>query len=355
MKKRIVSIMLVAAMTVAAVGCGSSGTSSATPAETPAEESADSEEKAENVSADAIHLTLAHADTETNSMFGPTMTQFADRVAELTNGEVVIDVYPNGQLGTHAEEVSGIQNGTIDFAPVASTFVANFCPDVAVFDMPFLFNDLDQVWATLDGEVGDTINEELLANNIDPLVWWGLGFRYVTTSEAKPVESIDDIKGLRIRIMQSAVYQAMFEALGADPVPMDFSELYTALQQGTVDGQENPYTQILSSNFWEVNPIIIKTEHAFSPTVLMMSPSVADKVSEEQLALIRQAAEECKDDFRQATVDINAAALETLINEKGCTLVESIDKSEFQEAVKPVYEKFPEYSDMVEKIQALAK
>ena len=306
-------------------------------------------EEAEN----AVHLTLAHADTEENSMFGPTMREFANKVAELTNGEVIVDVYPNGQLGTHAEEVSGIQNGSIDFSPVASTFVANFCPNVSVFDMPFLFDSIDQVWATFDGEVGAQINEELSANNIEPLVWWGLGFRYVTTSDKHPIETLEDMNGFRIRIMQSPIYQAMFEALGADPVPMDFSELFTGLQQGTVDGQENPYTQILSSNFWEVNPIIVKTEHAFSPTVLMMSPMVASKVTEDQLALIRQAAEECKADFRQATVDINAAALDTLVNEKGCTLVESIDKAQFQEAVAPVYDQFPEYADMVEIIRSL--
>lgn len=163
------------------------------------------------------------------------------------------------------------------------------------------------------------------------------------------------MKGFRIRIMQSPIYQAMFESLGADPVPMDFSELYTALQQGTVDGQENPYSQILSSNLWEVNPIIVKTEHAFSPTVLMMSPQVANKVTPDQLKLIKEAAEECKDDFRQSTIDINNNALETLINEKGCTLVDSIDKKEFQDAVAPVYDEFPQYKDMVNQIRTLGK
>ena len=343
-------------MTASLAACGGNFSSSATTTAggSKAAGSTGSNEKTQEA-ADAVHLTLAHADTEENSMFGPTMTEFANKVAELTNGKVIVDVYPNGQLGTHAEEVSGIQDGSIDFAPVASTFVANFCPDVSVFDMPFLFNDLDQVWATLDGDVGKQINETLRANNIEPLTWWGLGFRYVTTSEKKPISSLADMKGFRVRIMQSQIFQATFEALGADPVPMDFSELYTALQQGTVDGQENPYTQILSSNFWEVNPIIVKTEHAFSPTVLMMSPAVADKVSAEQLEAIHKAAEECTPDFRKSTADINDKALNTLLNEKGCTLVDSIDKSEFQKAVESVYGQFPQYSEMVEKIRALAK
>jgi tripartite ATP-independent transporter DctP family solute receptor len=353
------SLFVILLLSISMVSCGS------TSASTASNKTVDSSDEASGfvqtksssikAAADAVHLTLAHADTEKNSLFGPTMTKFANKVAELTNGEVIVDVYPNGQLGTHAEEVSGIQDGSIDFAPIASTFVANFCPDVSVFDMPFLFDDIDQVWATMDGDVGEKINNELKQNNIEPLVWWGLGFRYVTTSEKKPINNLADMKGFRIRIMQSPIYQAMFESLGADPVPMDFSELYTALQQGTVDGQENPYSQILSSNLWEVNPIIVKTEHAFSPTVLMMSPQVANKVTPDQLKLIKEAAEECKDDFRQSTIDINNNALETLINEKGCTLVDSIDKKEFQDAVAPVYDEFPQYKDMVNQIRTLGK
>lgn len=355
MRKRMISLLVAAAMVFALTGCGGSDSPSASTEtkSSTAEETEAAEESTVEESADAVHLTLAHADTETGSLFGECMTEFKNMVEEKTGGSVIIDIYPNGQLGTVAEYVVAIQSGTIDFAPAASTFVANFCEDVAVFDMPFLFEDYDHVWEALDSEVGDTLNASLRENGIEPLVWWGLGFRNVTTSESHPIETIDDLKGFRIRVMTSAIHQALFQALGSDAVPMDWGELYTALQQGTVDGQENPYSQTLSSNIWEVNPVIVKTEHAFTPSVFMMSPSVADKVSEEQMNIIRECAEECTGIFRDRAVSINEEALETLINEKGCTYVETIEKADLQAATESVYDQFPEYADLVSVIRGL--
>lgn len=304
-------------------------------------------------SAEEVHLTLAHADTEEGSLFGNCMTVFKEMVEEKSEGSIVIDIYPNGQLGTVSEYVTGIQSGTIDLAPAASTFVANFCEDVSVFDMPFLFEDYDHVWEALDGEVGDKLTEQLKDNGIIALDWWGLGFRNITTSEKHMIESIDDLKGFRIRTMQSAIHQALFQALGADAVPMDWGELFTALQQGTVDGQENPYTQTLSSGIWEVNPVIVKSEHAFTPSVFMMSPAVEGKLSEDQLQIIYDCAEECKELFRQETININEESLKTLLDEKGCTYVESIEKADLQEATAGVYDDFSQYSELVDAIRSL--
>lgn len=304
-------------------------------------------------SAEEVHLTLAHADTEENSLFGNCMTVFKEMVEEKSDGSIVIDIFPNGQLGTVSEYVTGIQSGTIDLAPAASTFVANFCEDVSVFDMPFLFEDYDHVWEALDGEVGEKLSQQLKDNGIIALDWWGLGFRNITTSENHMIESLEDLKGFRIRTMQSSIHQALFQALGSDAVPMDWGELFTALQQGTVDGQENPYTQTLSSGIWEVNPVIVKSEHAFTPSVLMMSPAVEGKLSEEQLQILYDCAEECKSIFRQETVDINEESLKVLLDEKGCTFVESIEKAALQEATASVYDEFPQYSELVDAIRGL--
>lgn len=301
--------------------------------------------------ADAIHLTLAHADTPDGSLFGTCMTEFKNALEQRSNGSIIVDIFPNGQLGTVSEYVIGIQSGTIDLAPAASTFVANFCNAVSIFDMPFLFEDYEHVWRTLDGEVGTQLTSALADNGIEALAWWGLGFRNVTTSKKHPINSIGDLKGFRIRTMQSAIHQALFQALGADAVPMDWGELYTALQQGTVDGEENPFTQVLSSNIWEVNPIIVKTEHAFTPAVFMMSPQVASKVSSEQLELIRNCAKECTPIFRKATVDINADALKTLIQEKECSFIETISKADLQAATASVYDNYPEYAALVQSIR----
>ena len=155
--------------------------------------------------------------------------------------------------------------------------------------------------------------------------------------------------------MASEIHQAIFSELGADPVPMDWGELFTALQQGTVDGQENPFSQILSSNIYEVNPVIVKTEHAFTPAVLMMSPITYGKLTEEQQKIITEAAEASKDACRQEAVTYNEEALKTLTEEKGCDYVETLNKDELREATKVVYDKFPQYAELVEQIEACKK
>lgn len=354
--KKAISILLTMGLAVSSLtGCSSEEPKTDTPApESTADETGENTEgAAATEAADAVHLTLAHADTETGSLFGECMTEFKQKVEETSGGSIIIDIYPNGQLGTVAEYVAGIQNGSIDLAPGASTFVANFCTGVSVFDLPFLFENYDHVWASLDSEVGDSLTEELQNNGIEPLVWFGLGFRNVTTSEGHPINTLEDFKGFRIRTMTSAIHQSLFQALGADAVPMDWGELYTALQQGTVDGEENPFSQVLSSNIWEVNNVIVKSEHAFTPAVFMMSPKITSKLTEEQVEILRTCAEECTPVFRQKVVDMNDEALTTLVEEKKCVYVESLDKAALQAATESVYGQFPEYAEMVEKIRSL--
>ena len=355
MKKRIISSIFAIVMVISLMsGCASTGVSTGTSNISTSTGVSDATGSSSvTVAVEPVHLTLAHADTEEGSLFGTCMTAFKKIVEEKSNGSIIVDIYPNGQLGTVSEYVTGIQNGTIDLAPAASTFVANFCTNVSVFDLPFLFENYDHVWKTLDGEVGDLLTNDLKNNGIIALDWWGLGFRNVTTSEDHTINSLADFKGFRIRTMQSAIHQALFQALGADAVPMDWSELYTALQQGTVDGQENPYTQILSSKIYEVNPVIVKTEHAFTPSVFMMSPSVEKKLSADQLDIIYACAKECSSVFRQTTVDINNSALESLTS-LGCTFVDSISKADLQAATAGVYDQFPQYADLVSTIKGLA-
>lgn len=353
MKKKLLSVLLAAAMILSLAACGGNDSGGST---TPAPDSGTAgsapSESGDAGSAEAVHLTLAHADAADGSLFGECTKIFKEKVEEASGGSIIIDIFPNGQLGTVSEYVTGIQSGTIDLAPAVTSFVANFCPNVSVFEMPFLFEDHDHVWEALDGDVGATLSKDLTDNNIIPLIWWGIGFRNVTTSESHPINSLSDFKGFRIRTMQSVIQQSLFQALGADAVPMDWGELYTALQQGTVDGEENPYTQVFSSNIWEVNPVIVQTEHEFSPSVFMMSPAVEGKLSAEQLDIIYKCAEECKPLFRQSTIDINNDALKSL-QDNGCTFIDTLDKAELQAATMSVYDQYPEYADLVASIRAL--
>lgn len=304
---------------------------------------------ASTVQADAsVKLKLAHADNET-SIFHQGATAFKEKVEELSGGDMTVDIFPNGQLGTLADAAAGIQMGTLDIAPVSSTVLANFAPSIAVYDLPFIIENYEHAYKTLDGEVGEALAEELEANGMLCKGWWTMGFRNTTTS--KDVESIDDLKGLKIRTQNSEVQMAIFSALGVDPTPMDFSELFTALQQGTVDGQENPYVNILQSNIYEVNDTIVETEHVFQVAGFLVSPKTYEGLTEEQQKIIDEAGAYATEVERKACETDNETAKDTLIDEHGMKLV-TLDKAELQERTADVYNDYPDLKDLADKVKA---
>lgn len=304
---------------------------------------------ASTVQADAsVTLKLAHADNET-SIFHQGATAFKEKVEELSGGNMTVDIFPNGQLGTLADAAAGIQMGTLDIAPVSSTVLANFAPSIAVYDLPFIIENYEHAYKTLDGEVGEALAAELEANGMLCKGWWTMGFRNTTTS--KDVESIDDLKGLKIRTQNSEVQMAIFSALGVDPTPMDFSELFTALQQGTVDGQENPYVNILQSNIYEVNDTIVETEHVFQVAGFLVSPKTYEGLTEEQQKIIDEAGAYATEVERKACETDNETAKDTLIDEHGMKLV-TLDKAELQERTADVYNDYPDLKDLADKVKA---
>lgn len=179
-----------------------------------------------------------------------------------------------------------------------------------------------------------------------------MGFRNTTAS--KEVKNVEDFEGLKIRTQSSDIQMAIFDALGANPTAISFSELYTALQQKTVDAQENPYVNILQSNIFEVNDYLIETEHVFQVASLLISPSTYDELTDEQKGWVDEAAEYATEIERKVCEEDNEKAKETLINEKGMKLVE-LDKEELRAATESVYEEYSDYADMVEQIRSSAE
>ena len=306
---------------------------------------------ATSVYADDVTLKLAHADAE-GSIFDQGSVAFQEKLEELSGGSMKVELYRNGTMGSLAEVAEAIQMGTVDVAPIVTTTLANFAPELNVFDMPYLIDDYEMAYEVLDGDVGKHFAESLEGSSFKVEGWWTMGFRNTTAS--KDIKSVEDFKGLKIRTQSSDIQMAIFDSLGASPTAISFSELYTALQQKTVDGQENPYVNILQSNIFEVNDYLIETEHVFQVAALLVSPATYDKLTDEQKGWVDEAAAYATEVERKACETDNETAKETLIGEKGMTLVE-IDKEELKEATKGVYEEFSDYADTVAEIQNYVK
>lgn len=306
---------------------------------------------ATSASAADITLKLAHADAE-DSIFDQGAVAFKEKLEELSGGTIAVELYKNGTLGSIAEVAEAIQIGTVDVSPIVTTTLANFVPELNVFDMPFLMDDYQMAYDCLDGSVGEELAAALEASNFNVGGWWVMGFRNTTAS--KPIESAADFAGMKIRTQSSDIQMAIFNSLGANATAISFSEMYTALQQNTVDGQENPYVNILQSNIFEVNDYLIETEHVFQVAALLIAPSTYASLTEEQQGWVDEAAAYATEVERTACETDNETAKDTLINEKGMTFIE-LDKAELREATASVYDEYSEYADMVAEIQSFAK
>lgn len=335
MRRKGLLLVLAGALCAGIIGCGGA-----------AKDNSAKNESSE--SGQAVTLKFAHADNET-SIFNQGAEAFKEKLEEVSGGDVKVEIYPNGQLGTLADAAQGIQMGTIDVAPISSTVLANFSPSIAVYDLPFIIENEQQAYDSLDGEVGEVLEKELEENQMLCKGWWTMGYRNTTTS--KEVESLEDLKGQKIRTQNSEIHMAIFRALGVDPTPMDFSELFTALQQKTVDGQENPYVNILQSNIYEVNDTIVETEHVYQVAGLLISPATWDKLTPDQQKWVEEASDYATEIERKACTTDNETAKDTLVNEHGMKVVE-LDKVQLQQETEAIYEEYPDLKELSEKVKS---
>ncbi len=266
--------------------------------------------------------------------------KFAEIVKEKSGGKIDVKVFPAGMLGGDLQSVTALQGGLLQMSVMNAGLMASLAPDFAVLDLPFLFESTKEADAVMDGEVGKTFAKELEDKNLVVLAYWELGFRNLTNSR-RPVEKVDDIEGLKIRVVQSPIYLEMFQALGANAVPMPFPEVYTALETGTVDGQENPAPSILTAKLNEVQKYITLTRHTYNPMVLLFSKPLWEKLDQEEKDLLQAAATEAAAFQRQLSRDADQKAVEALAA-SGMTVTKLPPEeiARFREKTKPVAEKF---------------
>ena len=285
---------------------------------------------------------------------GMSLEFFADRVGEMTDGALRIRVFHNAQLGSQRESTELVQQGALEMARSNAAELEAFEPLYGVLNLPFLFASQDHNWDVLTGDVGRTILQASRDRGFIGLGFLVEGARSFYTVE--PAASLEDLQGKRIRVQPSPSAIRMVELLGASPTPIDWGELYSALQQGVVDGAENNPTALTSVRHGEVATHFMFNEHTMIPAVVFMSTAVYDRLSAEQQEAIHAAAREMEEFHRSIWNDIEAAALEQAAEEMGVTFTE-VDKEPFMEAVRPMIEEAAALSevhaDLIARIQAM--
>ncbi len=336
MKKRIATGLLAALTGLALLtGCGSKNTTAATTAAAAGSTAAPAAEK-------AIELKLSHPNAD-GSAYDLGAKMFKKLVEERTNGRYVINIFPNNGLGTQEEVTEAAQLGTIDLVVTSDDKLVNLVPEFGALGLPFFFDDTDDVNENMNGEIGNYLSAQLEPKGIKIISWMENGFRNVTNNRG-PVVKPDDVKGLKIRVSSAKTNMALFEAAGAVVTNVSFSELYSALQLGTCEAQENPFANIIDKKFYEVQKYLSLTNHVHTTEPMIVSMSTWNKLSPEDQEIFAQAGREVSEwaySYAKETVD---SQLETL---KEKIEVNEVDVDAWKALSQDVYKQFEGQYDKV--------
>lgn len=269
-----------------------------------------------------------------------TFNYLKDKLEEESDGKFKVDLNVAGELGEDREIIEAMQMGEVQLASPSPAALGGFNKSVAILDMPFLFPDRETAYRVLDGEPGQMILTNLEDSGFKGLGYFENGFRNVSNN-VKPIKTIEDIKGLSIRTMQNQTHIEAWKLLGANPTPMAFGELYTALQQGTVDGQENPFGLIVANKFYEVQKYLTVTNHVYAPNVIITNKNFFDGLPEDLQEVFTSVVKEAIEYNRQLAQEEEKTAREALEAE-GMEVYEfsTDDLKQMQQIVEPVYDQF---------------
>ena len=277
--------------------------------------------------------------------------KFAELVNERTNGAYKIEIYPNGVLGGESDMLDSMSMDMLDLGIITSGPFVNFCKEMGVLDMPFLFASNEEAYKILDGEIGQELLDKLENAGLKGLAYAERGFRNITNS-VKPVASAADVENLKLRVMENEVYTKTFQALKVNAVPMAWQDALTALQQGTIEGQENPINVIFSYALWDYNQKYITLDrHSYSTAIITMSLEKWNALDADTQAIFKQAAQEAAEYERAWVAEQEAGQLDA-IKSHGVEVIETPDVDSFRNAVQSVYDAYPQYAEYIGRIQA---
>ena len=367
MKKRVLSVLLTAALALTLTACGSS--EAAAPAPAPAAEAAEekaeapaAEEKAEEpAAAEEVAATMNEVtikigfSTNEEDPRAKGAQQFKEEVEAKTNGAVTVELYPSGQLGGDADLINSLSldAGTVDIIITDASNFATYEPKMGISALPFQFKDFDEAWAFMDSDIEAEAEASLIDQNMRVLAHYCNGFRCVTNSKA-PVETPDDMKGMLIRTPENPVIMATMSALGANPQPLAFNELYQALQQGTYDAQENPIPVIYNNNLYEVQGYLSVTNHIYSGMCFTIAESTWNKLDAAEQEIVQAAATASAAYDR----DLNKQQTEDLVSklEEAGMKINNPELAPFAEATASVLtDNADTYGDLLDKLAAWKK
>lgn len=331
--KKLMALFICMIMLFGLTACGNSTVSKndgleSTPAETETK-----------INDDIIKLKLGHSVTETSS-WHLGAERFAELVYEKTNGSIEIEIYSNCTLGSEREMIEGMGLGSVDMGLVSTSIASGFTDSMLLLDMPYLFNDYDHAHAVIDSEIGEEILASTEDIGIHGLTLFENGFRNIQT--VKPVTSMADLAGLKIRTVESTLYLDTLTALGANPIPMTWTDVYTGLQQKTIDGLEGCNDNDFKAGLGEVAANVICTHQIYSGVILGINTQIWNSLTPEQQEAMEEAAKESVQYQREISKQYEMEARESF-REAGCTVIEEADienLDEWKEAVKPIYEEY---------------
>ena len=272
--------------------------------------------------------------------YGFGVTKMVACTAEKTKGAMKVQPFWDASLGNDVAATQSVRTGTLDMVLTSTAPLASMVPALAVFDLPFLFDNAREADQVLDGKAGDWFTAKLTSVGVVNLAWWENGFRH-TTNSRHPINKVEDFQGVKLRVMQNNVFIDTFKTLGSNAVPMAFSEVYSALETKTVDGQENPFANIENSKFYEVQKYLSLTKHAYTPLPLLFSKKVWDEMSPAEQGVLKDCAAQGRDEERKMNREAEAKSVATL-KAKGM-VVNEISPAEMQrirDKSKVIYEQY---------------
>jgi tripartite ATP-independent transporter DctP family solute receptor len=283
------------------------------------------------------------------------LEEFAEAVAEQTEGRINPRVYNNAVLGDQSDAIEQTRNGALDFANFNMGPMGPIVPATNVFSLPFLFNDVEHMHTVMDGEIGERFADALEEKGLVVLSWFDSGARSIYNTK-RPINTPEDVQGLKIRVMNNDLYVDMIAALGGNATPMSYGEVYQSLTTGVLDGAENNYPSFESSNHYETTDYYSLTEHLIIPECLCVAKASWEKLSEEDQDIIRDVAQQASARQRELWVESSEESRQIVLDH-GVEINEVEDKAAFQALMEPMYERFiannPGTGELIEEIRAV--
>ena len=337
----------VAAPTKAPAAAATSAPAAAAPSSAPAASAPTSAPAASTTKYKPMTARIGHVG-EAGSLLELDAQDFAQKVAERSGGAIKIQVFGSSQLGKQTELDQQVQLGALEMG-IPSSDMVSIVGEFSIFDLPSIFKDRAQVKAAVEGPMGQTLADLAAKKNMVMLGYWENGFR-VMTNNKRPIKTPADLKGLKIRVPPSDVRVKMFKLWGANPGPLDFSEVFSALQTGVFDGQENPYAQITSAKFYEVQKYLSVTNHVYTPTYLVASPKWFNSLDDATKKLLLDTAKEVGDDSRARGAKMDEDG-QKLVESKGMQVNTDVDTKAFADMAAPLLTDFQnKYGDSGKKL-----